>query len=97
MLVNENEGGSHTFDGGIFGGTGDEDHAVPKAELEAAVQAVRRIKWKDKGGLTIFFDCNNVVNGFKARRWELQDPGAHKKRWCELGRLLEGRDEVKVV
>ena len=70
---------------------------MPKSELEAVIQAVRRIHWRPEG-LVIYSDCKYVCDGFKAKRWTMKDPGPHRDRWKELGELVAGsEDAIKMV
>ena len=70
---------------------------MPKSELEAVIQAVRRTHWPPKG-LVICSDCRYVCDGFKAKKWTMKDPGPHKDRWKELGELVAGSEEaIKIV
>jgi ribonuclease HI len=95
--LNSNEGSrARRFGGSMCGGLGNVKHAVPKAELEAVIQAVERINWRE-GGLTIYSDCKYVCDGFENQRWKLKDPGAHKERWLEPGELVRDSSEVGVA
>ena len=77
---------------GVFGTLAGERQNVPRAELTAAVETMRRLGRKP-GDVTLVSDCKSVTDGFYKRIGGAAIRGKNSDLWIELIDLAKKRQE----